>query len=249
MKAMVFAAGYGRRLRPLTEKLPKALIPVWGRPMIEYPLRLLREAGITEVIINLHHLGKKIEDALGKGEWLGIRIQYLREEELLDTGGGLLRAKPLLDKGTFIVINSDVMIDLPLKDLVAFHRQKRATATLVLRKDDMADRYGAIGTASDGRIHSFLGQRPVQWPDVPLSKVMFTGVQIMEPKVFDYMEGPSPFSLTRVTYPRILLRGEPLYGFTFGGYWQDLGTRERIKEAEGKLMSGEVKLHYLEKTE
>ncbi len=245
MKAMVFAAGYGQRLRPLTEKLPKALIPVWDRPMIEYPLRLLKAAGITEIIINLHHLGKMIEDVLGNGERLDIRIQYLREEELLDTGGGLLRAKSLLDEGTFIVINSDVMIDLPLMDLVAFHQRNRATATLVLRKDEMADQYGAIETASDGRIHSFLGQRPVQLPDTPLSKVMFTGVQIMEPKVFDYMEGTSPFSLTRVTYPKILLRGEPLYGFTFGGYWQDLGTPERIKEAEGKLKRGEVKLHYL----
>ena len=74
---------------------------------------------------------------------------------------------------------------------------------------------------------------------------MFTGVQIMEPKVFDYMEGQSPFSLTRVTYPKMLLRGEPLYGFAFRGYWQDLGTTERIKEAEGILGRGEVKLHYL----
>jgi NDP-sugar pyrophosphorylase family protein len=245
MKAMVFAAGYGQRLRPLTEKLPKALIPVWGRPMIEYPLCLLKEAGITEIIINLHHLGKMIEEALGNGEKLDIHIRYLREEELLDTGGGLLRAKSLLDEGTFIVINSDVLIDLTLKDVIAFHQQKKATATLVLREDEMADQYGAIETASDGKIHSFLGQRPSQSPSTPLSKVMFTGVQIMEPKIFDYMDGQSPFSLTRVTYPKMLLQGEPLYGFTIGGYWQDLGTPERIKEAEGKLRRGEVKLRYL----
>jgi len=105
MKAMVFAAGYGRRLRPLTEKLPKALIPVWGRPMIEYPLRLLKEAGITEIIINLHHLGKKIEEVLGNGEKLDIHLRYLREEELLDTGGGLLRAKSLLGCGFAVFVN------------------------------------------------------------------------------------------------------------------------------------------------
>lgn len=246
MKAMVFAAGYGRRLRPLTEKLPKALIPVWDRPMIEYPLRLLKEAGITEIIINLHHLGKKIEEVLGNGEKLDIHIRYLTEEELLDTGGGLLSARSLLEDGTFIVINSDVLIDLPLNDLIAFHQEKKATASLVLRQDEMVEQYGAIETASDGKIYSFLGQRLSQSPSTPLSKVMFTGVQIMEPRVFDYMEGQSPFSLTRVTYPKMLLRGEPLYGFAFGGYWQDLGTPERIKEAEGKLRRGEVKLHYLE---
>jgi len=246
MKAMVFAAGYGRRLRPLTEKLPKALIPVWDRPMIEYPLRLLKEAGITEIIINLHHLGKKIEEVLGNGEKLDIHIRYLTEEELLDTGGGLLSARSLLEDGTFIVINSDVLIDLPLNDLIAFHQEKKATASLVLRQDEMVEQYGAIETASDGKIYSFLGQRLSQSPSTPLSKVMFTGIQIMEPRVFDYMEGQSPFSLTRVTYPKMLLRGEPLYGFAFGGYWQDLGTPERIKEAEGKLGRGEVKLHYLE---
>ncbi len=246
MKAMVFAAGYGRRLRPLTEKLPKALIPVWDRPMIEYPLRLLKEAGITEIIINLHHLGKKIEEVLGNGEKLDIHIRYLTEEELLDTGGGLLSARSLLEDGTFIVINSDVLIDLPLNDLIAFHQEKKATASLVLRQDEMVEQYGAIETASDGKIYSFLGQRLSQSPSTPLSKVMFTGIQIMEPRVFDYMEGQSPFSLTRVTYPKMLLRGEPLYGFAFGGYWQDLGTPERIKEAEGKLRRGEVKLHYLE---
>ncbi len=246
MKAMVFAAGFGQRLRPLTEKLPKALIPVWGRPMIEYPLRLLKEAGITEIIINLHHLGKMIEEALGNGEKLDIHIRYLREEELLDTGGGLFKAKSLLDEGTFIVINSDVLIDFPLKNLIDFHQQKKATATLVLRDDEMADQYGAIETTSDGKIHSFLGQRPYQSPTTSLNKVMFTGIQIMEPKIFDYMEGQSPFSLTRVTYPKMLLRGEPLYGLTFKGYWQDLGTPERIKKAEGKLKRGEVKLQYLE---
>jgi len=246
MKAMVFAAGYGQRLRPLTEKLPKALIPVWDRPMIEYPLRLLKEAGITEIIINLHHLGKKIEEVLGNGEKLDIHIRYLTEEELLDTGGGLLSARSLLEDGTFIVINSDVLIDLPLNDLIAFHQEKKATASLVLRQDEMVEQYGAIETASDGKIYSFLGQRLSQSPSTPLSKVMFTGIQIMEPRVFDYMEGQSPFSLTRVTYPKMLLRGEPLYGFAFGGYWQDLGTPERIKEAEGKLRRGEVKLHYLE---
>ena len=142
MKAMVFAAGFGQRLRPVTNHLPKALVPLRGRPMIEYPLRLLAHSGITEVIINLHHLGSKIEAALGAGERLGLRIRYLKEQELLDTGGGLYRARKLLEDDTFLVINSDVLIDLPLKDLVAYHRRKHAAATLVLREDDQAEQFG-----------------------------------------------------------------------------------------------------------
>lgn len=245
MKAMVFAAGYGRRLRPKTDKLPKALIPISGRPMIEYSLLLLSHFGIKEVIINLNHLGSKIEEHLGSGEKLGLKICYSKEEELLDTGGGLLRARPFLEDGTFIVINSDLLIDLPLNDLCAYHLKKKATATLVLRTDEMAVKYGLIETASDGRLQSFLGHSAPRSSPSALSRFMFTGVQIMEPKVFDYMDDKSPFSLTRVTYSKMLLQGEPLYGYAYRGYWQDLGTPERIREAEEKLAQGEVKLHYL----
>ena len=251
MKAMVFAAGYGERLRPMTEKLPKALIPVWGRPMIEYPLLLLKHYGIREIIINLHHLGDQIEEYLGDGKRLDLKIHCSREEQLLDTGGGLLRVKPFLEDGTFVVINSDVLIDLPLNNLLAFHRRKRAAATLILRSDPQADRYGPIETSADLRIQKFLAHKASQSESAgPLTKLMFTGVQILEPKIFDYMESeratpPGRFSITKVTYPRMLTQGEALYGFPFRGYWQDLGTAERIKEAEEKLAAREVKLHYL----
>ncbi|MFQ5916414.1 MAG: NDP-sugar synthase, partial [Candidatus Binatia bacterium] len=102
-----------------------------------------------------------------------------------------------------------------------------------------------IETASDGRLQGFLGHSAPQPSSSSLSRFMFTGVQIMEPKVFDYMDGKSPFSLTRVTYPKLLLQGEPLYGFAYQGYWQDLGTPERIREAALGLARGEVKLPYL----
>ena len=246
MKAMVFAAGYGQRLRPLTESLPKALIPLSGRPMIEYPLCLLKKSGITEVIINLHHLGDKIEAHLGDGKRLGLRIRYLKEETLLDTGGGLLRARELLRDESFLVINSDVLIDLPLGELVTTHQRNRAAATLVLRADKDAEQFGVIETSSDGRIRRFLGHSaPGPIPD-PLNRLMFTGVQLLEPTIFDFMEEGRPFSLTRVTYPKMLLHGEPLYGLNFSGYWQDLGTPERLRETEEKLARGEVKLHFLE---
>lgn len=245
MRAMVLAAGYGTRLRPATDSLPKALIPVGGRPMIEYSLRLLKCYGIREIVINLHHLGEKIADQLGDGKKLGLEIVYSREKELLDTGGGILQARSLLDNGTFIVINSDILIDLPLKDVVSYHREKMAIATLVLRPDALADRYGAIETAAEGRIHRFLNfELPGEVP-TPLTKQMFTGVQVLEPGIFEYMESKGPFSTTGKTYPKLLLQGEALYGFPFHGFWQDLGTMERIEEAEEKLATGEVRLHYL----
>ncbi len=251
MKAMVFAAGYGERLRLTTGQLPKALVPVAGRPMIEYPLLLLRHYGISEIIINLHHLGGKIKEHLQNGKKLGLKITYSEEKELLDTGGGLLQARPFFTDGTFVVINSDVIINLSLTELLELHQKCRGIATLVLRQDPQADLYGAIETSADLRIQRFLSHKAPHSEAVgALTKFMFTGVQVLEPKVFDYMEAapaalPAKFSITKVTYPRILTRGEGLYGFPFQGYWQDTGTPERIKEAEKKLKCGDVTLHYL----
>jgi NDP-sugar pyrophosphorylase family protein len=248
MKAMVLAAGEGIRLRPLTERLPKALVPVAGRPMIEYPLLLLRHHGIHDIIINLHHLGDRIEAYLGGGAQLGLHITYSREPELLDTGGGLLKAKPFLEDGTFIVINTDVLIDLPLGELIGFHEKNEATATLVLRPDPMADQFGSMEIDGDGRIRRFLQTRITGKPGVSTRKLMFTGVQILSSRVFAYMNSPDGtqrFSTTRDTYPRMLLQRERLFGFQFDGFWQDLGTESRIREAEQSLQLGKAKLHYL----
>jgi NDP-sugar pyrophosphorylase family protein len=247
MKAMVLAAGQGTRLRPLTDTQPKALVPVAGRPMIEYSLLLLRYYGIQDIVINLHHHGEQIEKRLADGSQLGLQISYSVEPELLDTGGGLLKAKPSLQDDTFIVINTDVLIDLHLDEMLEFHRKQQAAGTLVLRPDKDADRYGSMDIDEEYRICRFLDTRmPMQSPG-PVRKLMFTGVQVLEPKVFDYMDDAMTahkFSTTRQTYPRMLADGQPLYGFCFDGFWQDLGTAERIQQAERSLAAG-ARLHYL----
>ena len=248
MKAMVLAAGQGTRLHPLTERIPKALVPVAGKPMIEYSLLLLKRYGIRDIIINLHHLGDQIESHLGDGAQLGLQITYSKEPELLDTGGGLLKAKPFLQGTTFIVINTDVLIDLSLNELIEFHVKKGAAATLVLRPDPLADQYGSMEIDSAGTIHRFLQTRSVLAPSGPTTKLMFTGLQVLEPRVFDYMEpedGVRKFSTTKDTYPRMLLHQERLFGFRFDGFWQDVGTPSRIKEAEESLAVGRARLHYL----
>ncbi|MBM4296473.1 MAG: nucleotidyltransferase family protein [Deltaproteobacteria bacterium] len=248
MKAMVLAAGQGTRLRPITDAMPKALVPLAGRPMIEYALLLLGHYGIREIVINLHHFGAQIESHLGDGHKLGLRISYSHEAQLLDTGGGLLKAKAFLQDGTFIVINTDALIDLNLGELIAFHRSRNSTATLVLRPDPEADRYGSMDIDGAGRIHRFLDSRSALVPSGELNKLMFTGVQVLEPKIFTYMPSQSAgekFSTTRQTYPQMLLSGEPLYGYCFDGFWQDLGTVERIKQVEANLAQGRATLHYL----
>jgi NDP-sugar pyrophosphorylase family protein len=248
MKAMVLAAGQGTRLRPVTDGRPKALVPVAGRPMIEYALLLLRHYGIREIIINLHHFGEQIEKHLGDGGKLGLELSYSIEPELLGTGGGLLKAKPFLQDGAFIVINTDALIDLNLAELIAFHRQVSAAATLVLRPDEKADQYGSMDIDVKGRIYRFLEAKAPAPSMGSTRKLMFTGVQIFEPRVFDYMdanEAAQKFSTTMQTYPRMLQAGEALYGFCFDGFWQDLGTVERIKSVEDSLTRGRARLHYV----
>ena len=232
MKAMVLAAGQGTRLRPITDRMPKALVPVAGRPMIEFALLLLRHYGVRDIVINLHHFGTQIEDHLGDGQRFDVNISYSHETELLETGGGLLKAKAFLQDGTFIVINTDALIDVDLAAVLNDHRRNNAAATLVLRPDAEADRYGSIDIDADGRICRFLEHRFPGQPVGAIKKLMFTGVQVLEPRVFDYMDGGRPEKIqhhqrnlsAHVTRRRAALR--LLFRRLLAGSWHQ-GTNQR----------------------
>lgn len=229
---MILAAGFGSRLRPLTDRTPKALIPVAGKPLIAFPLALLREAGIREVLINLHHLGGQIRAALGDGSAYGVSIQYSEEHPILDTGGAIKKAEPFLRGDTFVVLNADTIIDLRLADLIEWHRRKRGLATMVLRPDRDVARYGTIEIDGTGRIRRFLGV-PARVEE-PLLSLMFAGVHVFEPRVFEHMEG-GRFGITRLTYPKMLAEGHPLFGYVFHGYWRVLDTHAGLAEGRWDL--------------
>lgn len=231
MRAMVLAAGFGTRLRPLTDQTPKPLIHVAGCPMIAYPLALLRAAGITEVIINLHHLGGQIRQALGDGSALGLSISYSEEDPILDTGGGIKKAEPFLRGDTFIVLNADSIMDLCLTQVIDWHRRQGACATMVLRPDPEQDRYGLIEIDAAHRIRRFLGQPAVT---EPLTPFMFAGVHVFEPDIFAYMESGC-FSITKRTYPAMLAAGCPLFGYEFRGYWRVVDTHEGLAQGRRDL--------------
>jgi len=234
MRAMILAAGKGTRLRPLTESVPKPLIEVAGRPMIAFSLQLLREAGIKEVVINLHHLGAQIRRRLADGSAYGVRIAYSEEDPILDTGGAIAAARRFLDGDTFAVLNADAVIDLRLQDVVAFHARQGALATMVLRPDPDAARHDDIGIDRAQRIRRFLG-RSYGDPDfTPMERMMFPGVHVFEPRVFDYMPD-GVYSVTRDTYPRLLTAGEPVYGYVHRGYWRVLDTPDDLAAGRREL--------------
>lgn len=222
MKAMVLAAGLGTRLRPLTDDRPKALVDVGGRPLIAYALALLRHFGITDVIVNLHHHGDALRQALGDGRAYGVHITYSPEDPLLDTGGGIKHAEWFLAGDDFLVINSDTISDVPLDRLLAYHRAKRAAVTLVLRRDPAQARYGEIEIDDHDRIRRFLGT-PAH-VDATLTGYMFAGAHVLSPEVFRFMPSGGAFSTVYDTYPAMLAAGVPLYGFVFDGFWRVIDT-------------------------
>jgi NDP-sugar pyrophosphorylase family protein len=243
MRAMILAAGFGTRLRPLTDSVPKALVPIAGRPLVEYSLLWLKSQGIKDMVMNLHHHGEKIRAALGDGSVYGLRITYSPENPILDTGGGIKKAQPFLDGETFLVLNGDTILDLDLSILLDTHHRNQAVATLVLRADPEARRYGIIETDHSGRIRRFLGQPPEV--NETLSPFMFTGLQILESRVFDFMPAHKAFGTTRETYPQLLQAGEPLCGFIHSGPWMVVDDAEGMARATRAIISGRVRLSYL----
>src|SRR5215213_7974180 len=177
MKALILAAALGTRLRPLTNTIPKPLLPVGGTPLIIWNLLLLKRHGFREVVINLHHLGPLIEQALGDGSKFGLRIIYSKEPMILGTGGGIKQAEPYFSGEPVLVLNGDTLFELDLSALCAFHLERKAAGTLVLREDPEAARWGLVEVGPDHRILRITGQG-ISGP--PTTSVrMFAGIHIV----------------------------------------------------------------------
>lgn len=231
LRAMVLAAGRGERLRPLTDTVPKPLVVVGGRPLIDYALDCVANAGIRRVVINLHHLGDQIRAHVGDGSRFGLSVDYSVEEVLQETGGGIRDARPFLEGSTFVTLNADTIVDVDLRGLAEAHRRAGALATMLLRKDERMASFGLIETEPDGRVGRFLGRaRP--GCGAALEPYMYTGVQVLEPRVFDYLRTEGPFSITKVSYPAMLDAGETIVGHPFDGAWITVGTPAELAEAE-----------------
>lgn len=210
-RAMILAAGLGTRLRPLTYKTPKPLLPVKGKPLIDYNLKLLAKAGIKDVIINLHHLGGQIKKHVRCGCKYGLKVCYSHERGILGTGGGVKKAEKYLKGSPFIVINSDVLIDIDLKKVIARHFKKRGAALMVVRK--LKKGYTPVDIGGDGRLKGF-GR----------GTYMFTGVQILEPVIFKFLKKPS--CLIESGYKKLLKAGISVYTYIYKGCWSDVGQIE-----------------------
>ena len=219
MKAMILAAGLGSRMRPLTDSTPKPMLKVAGKSLIEHQINKLVKAGITEIVINTAYLAEQIESYLGNGAKFGCAIKYSREEQALETGGGIYKALPLLGKEPFLLVNGDVWHELDYKNLV--NKETLGLAHLVLvdnpdfnRAGDFYLKEGYANTVQQGE---------------PLT---FSGISILNPKLFDGCVAGT-FKLAP-----LLIKGMPVQQVTaekYQGYWLDVGTPQRLNELNEHL--------------
>jgi NDP-sugar pyrophosphorylase family protein len=233
MKALVLSAGYGERLRPLTEKIPKPLLTIGGRPLIHYPLLMLKHAGITEIAINVHHLADQIQDTLKDGSSLGIKITYSPEKTLRGTGGPLSALRSFFGNESFVVLNSDTILGLDLPAMIAFHHQCGGLATLALAEVRHPEAYSRIEMDSDARIRRMRllkGRGRGDFNDYPkgLSTVMaatlkpytYCGVLVSEPAVLGMAPKAPAFSLMSDLLAPIVAQGPPIFGYVHKGYFR-----------------------------
>ena len=236
MKAMILAAGYGARLWPLTADRSKPALPVLGKPLVGYVAEYLARYGIEDVIVNLHHQPESVRRAIGDGSQFGVRLEYVHEPVILGTSGALDNARQSLEGDTFIVVNGKLITDLDLNAALETHRQMKALATLVLRRNPKHERFSIVETG-DGMVTAFAGMPGPLSPDSESNPpLMFTGIHILESRIFDYIPRGVFSDTVIAVYPPAMARGERIVAHVAEGMWYELSTLKRYLDISLALL-------------
>lgn len=242
MKAMVLAAGIGTRLRPLTNSLPKPLLPLGPHPLLVWNLLLLRKHGITKVMINLHYLGEQIQAMIGDGSQWGLHVTYSVEPVLLGTGGGLKQVESFFEGEPFLVVNGDTVFDFDLSAMIAHHRQADAIATMALRDDSDVEQWGVIETDPQDRVLTITGRgQSASVAREAMIRRMFAGIHVIDPVLLRHIPQGVPSSIIDA-YVLWLERGAMVSSYLLTGYWSDVGTPERYAQIQQDFDSGLLRL-------
>ena len=234
MRAIVLSAGYGTRLWPLTEDRTKPAIPILGKPLVGYVAEYLAGYGFNEIVVNLHHRPESVRNALGDGSRFGVKLHYVEEPLILGTSGALDNTREFFDRETFLVVNGKIITDIDLQAALDTHRKANALATMVLLPNTRRERFSMVET-EEGRVTRFAGM-----PDPNASgpaPLMFTGIHIMEPRIFDYIPR-SVFSdsVTHV-YPQAIAKREIIAAHVAAGKWRELSTLKRYLEISVEMLN------------
>lgn len=239
MKVVIMAGGFGTRLRPLTQSLPKPMVPVANRPMLHHIINLLKNHKLTDYITLLYFQPEEIKNYFKDGAEFGVRIRHLLAEDDLGTAGAVKNAERFFDGQRVLVISGDVLTDFDLSAAVAFHKEKSALATIVLTRLENPLAYGVVITDDQGRITRFL-EKPT-WGEV-FSDTVNTGIYILEPEVFTRVPAEKNFDFSQNLFPLLLAEQAPLYGYVAEGYWRDIGNLSEYRKSHLDILAGKVNI-------
>jgi mannose-1-phosphate guanylyltransferase len=252
MKAMILAAGKGTRVQPITYSIPKPLIPILQKPVMEFLVDLLREHGFNEIMVNVSHLAQEIESYFHDGQRFGVEIGYSFEGSISEQGdlvgkamgsaGGMKRIQdfaPFFDD-TFVVLCGDALIDLDLTAAVKWHREKGSLATVVMKSVPKSEvpSYGVVVTDEEGRIKAFQEKPSIE---EALSNDINTGIYIFEPEIFNYIPANEEYDIGSQLFPKLVEMGAPFYGISMDFQWVDIGKVPDYWQAIRSVLLGDVK--------
>src|SRR5437867_1748571 len=236
MKAVVMAGGEGSRLRPLTSNMPKPLVPVAGRPIMEHILLHLRRHQLRDVVATVEYMGASIRNYFGDGSEQGVALSYSVEDSPLGTAGSVMLARPQLNE-TFVVISGDSLTDIDLGAAARFHRERKALATIVLKPVPNPLEYGVVVVDEGGAVQRFI-EKP-SWGEV-ISDLANTGIYILDPAVFDFFRPGEVTDWSGDVFPKLLKEGERVFGWIADGYWEDVGSHAAYVKASFDCLEGTV---------
>ena len=236
MTAVVLVGGPGTRLRPLTDDRPKSLVPVMNRPVMEHTIAYLKRFGIEDIVLTLSYLPDSIMQVFGDGSRYGARLVYCLEKEPLGTAGAVKNAEKYIDS-TFVVLNGDIFTDLDLADMMTFHREQGATATISLSWVEDPSAFGVVET-DNGRVKRFIEKPPRA---EATSHWINAGIYVLEPSVLGHIPDGQHYMFEKGLFPRILELGLPVYGYPYRGYWLDMGTPEKYFGVNMDMLSSRLK--------
>ncbi|MCD8502236.1 MAG: NTP transferase domain-containing protein [Bacillaceae bacterium] len=236
MKGVIMAGGKGTRLRPLTCNIPKPMVPLIHKPVMEYSIDLLKKYGITEIAVTLQYLPEVIKDYFGDGSKFGVKLHYFEETQPLGTAGSIKNAESFLDE-TFVVISGDALTDFDLQKGIDYHNEKGSLTTIFMKQVDCPLEYGVIMINEDGEIIRFL-EKP-SWNEV-FSDTVNTGIYIIEPEVFQYLEKDIATDFSKDLFPLLMKDKKPLFGFHAEGYWSDVGGLASYRQTQFDMLDKKV---------
>lgn len=237
MKAMILAAGVGSRLDPLTRNIPKPMVPIVNKPVMEHIVERLAATGFKDIMINVYYLGNQIMDYFGDGSKWGVRLQFSPEEELWGDAGSVKRCEHFFDEDTFLVVGGDDLTDVDFNRLIRFHKERKAVATIALSLVDDPSEYGIALLNERGRVTRFL--------EKPKGEVMFsnsanTGVYVFDRQVLELIPKGIKYGFGHNLLPLLLEQKSRFYGYLTSSYWKDVGSLKQYQDAHRDALSGRV---------